>query len=167
MLRRKAFDALQDLSEFHFIDLCAGSGAMGIEAWSRGAKSVNLIEAHPKAQIITKKNVAGLKTRFSNELDLRPLTVVSAKAEQWLAKDLAKFEVVGDVVLFFDPPYRDHKLYELFKEMLSTSKVSGEVWVESDRLSGVALKLFESWGEPHKVYEHSDSWLARWKFPIT
>ena len=46
MLKRKFFDAFQDLGEAHFYDLCAGSGSVGIEAWSRGVKQVELVEKH-------------------------------------------------------------------------------------------------------------------------
>ncbi|MBP5296212.1 MAG: RsmD family RNA methyltransferase, partial [Bacteriovoracaceae bacterium] len=39
MLRRKLFDAHQTWKGEGFFDVCAGSGAMGMEAWSRGAES--------------------------------------------------------------------------------------------------------------------------------
>jgi hypothetical protein len=44
MLRRRLFDARQDMSSFHFYDLCSGSGSVGIEAWSRGAEALFLNE---------------------------------------------------------------------------------------------------------------------------
>lgn len=165
MLRRKAFDALQDLSDFHFFDLCAGSGAMGVEAWSRGARSATLVEAHPKVQAILKKNLSALKSKFSLELEKRPISLVGAKLESWLVRELGPLEALAPVVLFFDPPYRDHSLYQSFKDALFHCELEGEVWIESDRLSGVPVSFFDAWKGPHKVYEHSDSWLARWKFP--
>ncbi len=167
MLRRKAFDALQDLSDYHFYDLCAGSGAMGVEAWSRGALSSTLVEAHPKALATLKKNLAALKTKYGVHLEERPLTLVGMKLETWLSRDLERALQEKSGVVFFDPPYKDHALYQAFKDALSSCSFEGEVWVESDRLSGVSRDFFSSWGEPHKIYEHSDSWLARWKFPIT
>lgn len=167
MLRRKVFDALQDLSDFHFFDLCAGSGAMGIEAWSRGAKSATLVEAHPKVQGILKKNLSGIKAKFAAELAERPIHLAPTKLENWLARELSGLKNLDSVVVFLDPPYKDHSLYQAFRAAIGECEFAGEVWVESDRLSGVAVNFFETWHGPHKIYEHSDSWLARWKFPKT
>ena len=44
LLKRKLFDSHQTWEAVNFIDLCAGSGSVGLEAWSRGAKSVCLVE---------------------------------------------------------------------------------------------------------------------------
>ena len=38
MLKRRVFDFFQRMDDKIFIDLCAGSGAVGLEAWSRGAQ---------------------------------------------------------------------------------------------------------------------------------
>lgn len=162
MLRRKVFDAVQELDQFHFYDFCAGSGAMGIEAWSRGAMSVTLLEPAPKALAILKRNCQTMGERFSAECAARPLKFGSQKFEQWLKRE----RVAGESVLFFDPPYKDHALYAVFREFVLTLEISGEVWVESDYMSGVAPEFFASWGDALKCYEHSDSWLARWKLPL-
>jgi len=163
MLRRKAFDAVQDLSGLHFYDFCAGSAAMGIEAWSRGAESVTLIESSSRAQQIIKKNLSALKNRYATELEQRPIHLYQGKVEQWTKISSPK----SDCILFFDPPYKDHTLYKSFKDFIGVCEVDAEVWVESDKLSGVALSFFADWQAPYKVYEHSNSWLARWKIPFS
>ena len=61
MLRRKLFDRYQDISDYTFIDICAGSGAMGLEAISRGAKKVIFIENSQKALSILKKNIKSIR----------------------------------------------------------------------------------------------------------
>ena len=44
MLRRKIFDSHQNLEGFFFVDACAGTGAVGIEAFSRGAQKSYFFE---------------------------------------------------------------------------------------------------------------------------
>ncbi len=84
---------LGDLDGVAFLDLYAGSGAVGIEAWSRGA-TVTVVESAAKALATIRANVAELGAA-------RGVTVVPGKAEA-LVHDLAssKFDVV-----FADPPY--------------------------------------------------------------
>lgn len=55
MLRRKFFDAHQDLTNCLFIDLFAGSGAMGLEACSRGAERVILVEDILRPSMLLRK----------------------------------------------------------------------------------------------------------------
>lgn len=60
-LRETVFNMLQqDIDETLFLDLFAGSGAMGIEALSRGAKHVTLVDQSPDAIQVIKKNIAAL-----------------------------------------------------------------------------------------------------------
>ena len=55
--RRALFDMLGDLTGKHFCDLFAGSGAVGIEAASRGASHVLLVEKAPAALASVRDNV--------------------------------------------------------------------------------------------------------------
>src|SRR5581483_239312 len=84
-----------DLDGAAFLDLFAGSGAVGLEAASRGARLVTLVERHPAALRALRANVAavGLDT-----VDVRasPVERVLATAEP------APYDVV-----FLDPPYSD------------------------------------------------------------
>lgn len=57
-LRRSFFDMLQDqILQTHFLDLFAGSGAMGIEALSRGAKRATFVEKDRQAFHCIKENL--------------------------------------------------------------------------------------------------------------
>jgi len=53
-------DTLVELDGCHFVDLYAGSGAVGLEAASRGAARVLLVESDPKAATVARANVATL-----------------------------------------------------------------------------------------------------------
>lgn len=84
-------DAGEQLEGVSVLDLYAGSGAVGLEAASRGAAPVLLVEHdRPTAKLIqSNAATAGLKAE-----------VRAAKAETFVAEDGAAFDLV-----FLDPPY--------------------------------------------------------------
>ena len=61
-VREALFSILGDVSGLCVIDLYAGSGALGLEALSRGARHVTLVEADRGAVQVIRKNVASLWT---------------------------------------------------------------------------------------------------------
>jgi 16S rRNA (guanine(966)-N(2))-methyltransferase RsmD len=81
----------QDLEGARFLDACAGTGAVGLEAWSRGAE-VTLVERAPAALRALGANVAALGAR---------VTVVRGDIFA-VAPRLEAFDVV-----FCDPPYAE------------------------------------------------------------
>jgi 16S rRNA (guanine966-N2)-methyltransferase len=85
--------ALGSLHGLRFLDLYAGSGAVGLEARSRGAGLVTLVEHDRRAAKVIRDNIAALG--FSN-VDV----VVSDTARVLGDPPLARFDVV-----FLDPPY--------------------------------------------------------------
>lgn len=79
------------------VDLYAGSGAFGLEAVSRGAASVVLVEKAPRATTVLRDNVARLRRTAPGPIEVR----VAAQA---VAAFLAG--AAGGVGLaFLDPPY--------------------------------------------------------------
>src|SRR5271163_3226374 len=60
-LRETLFNVLSPkISGAHFLDLFAGTGAIGIEALSRGAEEVLFVENHPPAAKLIRENLASL-----------------------------------------------------------------------------------------------------------
>lgn len=113
---------LGTLSGIRVADLYAGSGAVGLEALSRGASHALLVEADSRAARIVRENVRAL--------GLPGAEVRSGKAEQivtGLAPD-APYDVV-----FLDPPYAvtDDDL----REILLTLRAQG--WLADDALATV------------------------------
>ncbi|MBV9096736.1 MAG: 16S rRNA (guanine(966)-N(2))-methyltransferase RsmD [Frankiaceae bacterium] len=84
-----------DLSGRSFLDLYAGSGAVGLEAASRGAAPVLLVEREAKALRAARDNVAALG-----------LDVVAVRADD-VVRFLREHEPTPYDVLFLDPPYAD------------------------------------------------------------
>ncbi len=79
------------------LDLYAGSGAFGLEALSRGAASVVLVEKAPRAARVIRDNVARLRRPAPGPLDVQ---VVQQSVATYLAA--ARY---GVGLVFLDPPY--------------------------------------------------------------
>ncbi len=112
-IRKAAFDILGgDLGGLAFLDLFAGSGSVGFEAISRGAKSVTFVE----------KDAFCLRVMRENLEMLRPLEIFREAAAEIFPQDaffaLNKFHERREKfdIIFVDPPYR----VELAKKTLKT-----------------------------------------------
>ncbi|XVV11588.1 16S rRNA (guanine(966)-N(2))-methyltransferase RsmD [Actinoplanes sp. CA-131856] len=90
-----ALDSMTDLSGVRFLDLYAGSGAVGLEALSRGASHALLVEADGRAARTIRDNIVALRLGGAARL-------VTGKVAQVLATppDGGPYDVV-----FADPPY--------------------------------------------------------------
>lgn len=81
-----------------FLDLCAGSGAVGIEALSRGAVHTTFVDQSRKMCSLIEANLKALQVA---EADFE---VVSAEMTEFLRRR-AKNEDKHFDIIFFDPPY--------------------------------------------------------------
>ncbi|MBM3243489.1 MAG: 16S rRNA (guanine(966)-N(2))-methyltransferase RsmD [Candidatus Omnitrophica bacterium] len=93
--RKAIFDILGDINGFTFLELYAGSGAVGIEAASRGAKEVVFVENNIAVLGILEKNLSYLTSTCSQLLSSDALIAIKR-----LAQENRKFNII-----FFDPPY--------------------------------------------------------------
>ncbi|MDT8368670.1 MAG: RsmD family RNA methyltransferase [Longimicrobiales bacterium] len=76
------------------LELCAGTGAVGLEALSRGAARVDFVENHPAALHALKANIAALRARDATRAFKRDAVPFLERAE-----------VGGWEFVFADPPY--------------------------------------------------------------
>ena len=95
-VRESVFSATEHVlggwSGVNVLDLYAGSGALGLEALSRGAQSATLVESSTQANSVIRANIA--KTGLAAH-------VIKSDVTMWLAKPAAgQFDLV-----FMDPPY--------------------------------------------------------------
>ena len=104
VVRKAVFDILgQDFEGKEVLDLFAGSGAMGLEALSRGAKKVVLVEKDPQCIDVLEQNMRlfdvphGTRDRGGYEL----LNLDSFAAIKLLHSQSQKFDFI-----YIDPPYR-------------------------------------------------------------
>ena len=89
------------LDDAHVLDLFAGTGALGIEALSRGARELVAVESSAPAATLIAKTLTTLKHNRSWETGM-VARVVKVRAEKYAAAAAAvsPFEVI-----FIDPPY--------------------------------------------------------------
>ena len=101
-VREAMFSALESRLDFdgtRVLDLYAGSGALGLEAISRGATHATLVDSHPEVCRVLRANAKKVSTALAREVSIdvrcQPVNralVALATAEPW------------DLV-FLDPPY--------------------------------------------------------------
>ncbi len=104
-VKQTLFDLLAPvIGDCRFLDLFAGSGAVGIEALSRGAAEVVFVERDRRAASIIRHN-AQLALGANARVNVRALDVRQALSA--LAQEARHFDVV-----FIDPPY-ESDLYEV------------------------------------------------------
>lgn len=97
-LREALFNICQQVIEnARFLDIFAGSGAMGLEALSRGAQSAAFIESHKEAIHCIEHNVTHLQVQDKAQI-LRGEAFAMLK---WLEQRGQKFDII-----YADPPYR-------------------------------------------------------------
>jgi 16S rRNA (guanine966-N2)-methyltransferase len=116
-LRETLFDVLsatRDLADTVWLDLFAGTGAVGIEALSRGARQVYFVESAKKHARLLRENLAALDITSGYELH-----------EREVAKALPLLDSTGVVCdfCFFDPPYQRRGAYEQTLGYLSQSRL--------------------------------------------
>jgi 16S rRNA (guanine966-N2)-methyltransferase len=98
-LRETLFNILAPrIKGARFLDLCAGSGAVGIEALSRGAAHVTFVDRSRKMYALIETNLKSLSVS-DDEIE-----VVSREALEFLKRRTTKEAVAFDTI-FFDPPY--------------------------------------------------------------
>jgi 16S rRNA (guanine966-N2)-methyltransferase len=127
-LRETLFNVLApQIEDSMWLDLYAGTGAVGIEALSRGARTVYFVESSRKGVAIIRQNLRALQIEAGYE-------VLEREAEQALR--LLDSLAVSCDVCFLDPPYRMQQTYAEVLGFLSQSrllKASSIVVAEHDK----------------------------------
>lgn len=116
------FSALQfSIEGRRVLDMFAGSGQLGLEALSRGARNALFIEQSSKAIAVVRKNVAACGFGDRSK-------VVQSDALSYLKNSEEVFDIA-----FIDPPYADDKLDSFIKAAVEHMSITGTVCVEAPK----------------------------------
>lgn len=118
-----------DLHGARCLDLFAGSGALGLEALSRGAAEVIMIEQNKDAHRHINQHLEQLK----DELQLQQASVVKGSCLEWLLKPRQpspQFDVV-----FIDPPFAQNLWNDCINSLVQTNALAenAAIYIESPR----------------------------------
>ncbi len=118
----------------HCLDLFAGSGALGLEALSRGASSVVFVE---KSKSVLDSLMEATKTWPGIE----KAKFVCADANQWISGERTGFDVV-----FLDPPFGLGQVADWLKVLIDQGLVKngGRVYLESAKEQGIGESTLDA-----------------------
>ncbi len=108
-----------ELSNASCLDLFSGSGALGLEALSRGAESVTFVEKDRETALYIEKSLSMLKKRVTGK------EVFCAEANKWMQKTNDVFDIV-----FIDPPFSGDPIYEICQKVEETALARKFIYLE-------------------------------------
>lgn len=133
-VRKAVFDILGDIKGLTFLELFAGSGAVGLEALSYGAQGVVFVERDERCMDIIRDNLAG-----ESRLNYNLYETDAFKAIKELSEKGHKFDLI-----FLDPPY-DKGLFPRPYGKLSKAGSGSMTKVQSRSLSKKTLKMLAAY----------------------
>lgn len=150
-----ALESLTDLSDARFADLFAGSGAVGLEALSRGAAYSLLVESDARAARAIRDNMVTLRVGAAARLVTGKVAQVVAAAP-----DAGPYDVV-----FADPPYAvtGAELTEIQELLLANGWLAPDavVIVERATRSGALTWVDGITAERSRRYGETTLWYGR------
>ncbi|MCM0677598.1 16S rRNA (guanine(966)-N(2))-methyltransferase RsmD [Micromonospora phytophila] len=157
-VREALFSAVQaevDLDGARFADLYAGSGAVGLEALSRGAAHVLLVESDPRAAHVVRENVAALRAAPAARLVTGKVATVLAAGPEGEPYD----------VVFADPPYAvpDAEITAMLAALVAHAWLAPDALVVVERSSrtGPVGWVQGVTGERSRRYGETTLWYGR------
>ena len=139
-VKESVFSILKnEIANARFLDLCAGSGSIGLEAISRGAASVTFVDRDPDSIQLIRSNLhlCGLDSKV-HKIQLRKSSV--QKAIRALGKKLESYDLI-----YFDPPYGSN-IYEGCLRLISENQLlnrSGLICVECSQTNGRMVEILQ------------------------
>ncbi len=129
-VREALFSILGSVADERVLDLFAGSGALAIEALSRGAASATLVDSSEAAVAAVRRNLAALGLEAEVRRQRAPAFLEAARAARH------QYSLV-----FLDPPYRQASELELSPALVPVLAPAARVVAESDRRAPLELDL--------------------------
>ena len=145
-IREAIFSALGDISSANALDLYAGSGAMGLEALSRGAKKCSFVDVSQIAIKTIKDNINNLKI---NENEYQIIKDKDINALERFKNTNEKFDLV-----FLDPPYEQGQYQQIVDIMVNNNLLNNYAIIVIEANKDVNLENIEY--QKKKEYHYGD-----------
>jgi 16S rRNA (guanine966-N2)-methyltransferase len=154
MVRGAIFSMLESVATDwdRVVDLYAGTGALGIEALSRGAGRADFVERKPRLCTLIKQNLE--QTGFTSQSTVYCVAV--AKALSILEGEYG--------ILLLDPPYNDTSITTIAEKLASSRLVGMESTIVIEHSRRVPLK--EKYGDFRQMrrLSHGDSRISVYQY---
>lgn len=156
-VRESLFGALESADALRgaaVLDLYAGSGALGLEALSRGASAADLVEKAPRAAVIAQRNAAKVSKSVGPAASVR---VHRLSADQFLIAPRGPYSVV-----FLDPPYdlSNEELTHTLERLIPSLETDASVIIERATRSGAPVLPEGLVASRDKRYGDTTLWWA-------
>ena len=134
-IREAIYNALGDISDSVVLDLYAGSGAMGIEALSRGASKCYFVD----------KNYIAINTIKNNlsSLDIKDEAEVIKNTDKEAIKSFIYNNICFDIVIL-DPPYAEGEYQNIIDLLLENNLIKQHGIIVCESNYSLSLKEIES-----------------------
>lgn len=134
-IREAIFSAIGDITNYEALDLYAGSGAMGLEALSRGAKRCAFVDISNTAIKTIKDNISNLKINEQEYLLIKDKDINALKT---FKNKGIKFDIV-----FLDPPYEQGDYQAIIDILIKDNLLSDNYIVVIEANREVTLENIE------------------------
>ncbi|MEE8413977.1 MAG: 16S rRNA (guanine(966)-N(2))-methyltransferase RsmD [Dehalococcoidales bacterium] len=153
LVRGAIFSILENLTGDweQVLDLFSGSGALGIEALSRGAGRADFVDREPKCCAIIKENLE--KTKLSEQAHIYCCSVL--KALSFLDKEYN--------IILIDPPYSDSSIGKYIEQLAASKLVGTETIVVVTHSPHLSLDSTYATLNLIKEHRHGDSCIALYR----
>ena len=151
-VKEALFNIIQfDINGKNFLDLFGGTGQIGIEAFSRNAGSVTIVDNSARAIHLIKSNVSKVKAPHEN------IKIIKSDALDFLKSTNEVFDIA-----FLDPPYSDTDLLTSCLELLPKS-VSKDAIIITETIIGESPQNFSTCYSLKKAYKYGKMCLNLYK----
>ncbi|MFC1966796.1 16S rRNA (guanine(966)-N(2))-methyltransferase RsmD [Chloroflexota bacterium] len=153
LVRGAIFSILENTTDHweQVLDLFSGSGALGIEALSRGAGWVNFVEREPRCCAIIKENLE--KTKLAAQAHVYCCSVT--KALSFLDKEYS--------IILMDPPYSDSSIGNLLTQVATSKLVGADTILVVTHSPHLPLSSRYAALNLVKEHRHGDSCIALYR----
>lgn len=151
-VKEALFNIIQfDISGKNFLDLFGGTGQIGIEAFSRNAKKVTIVDNSIDAVKLIKSNVSKVKMPHEN------IRIVKSDALDFLKSTKEVFDIV-----FLDPPYSEKDLLISCLEELPNVVSRGAIII-TETIIGESPQKISTYYSLKKTYKYGKMCLNLYK----